>query len=365
MNNNQLSAKQAGTLLCVGIISSKLLLLPSILHSQAKNQAIFILLFVFLLEFLCVWFLLKVKQKFYPMGLFEIFQNKIGTFLTKLVFFFFVVYFSLKFLYVFVETYYYLKEMVNEDSTIISYALSTLPVVNFLVLKGLRCLGRTAQFYFWFLVVGVVSCFSVGILAGATRTPDIQFGLEFFPKIFNVLFWFGDYGFLLLLFDKIKPEKNLNKIVLRYFLYGAVLVLCVHLMYLSLFGNTTFMHYFALSDIVQFNIFFGGLWKLDILALLTIMFLLYFSMSVFMYCFCESINKIFPTVKRVYSVAIIDIFIFVCMYLFLINLESLTNMAIGYLKYLSLFCMIFVPLVLMTLFFASKKKGEKYENIYK
>lgn len=362
---NQLSAKQAGTLMCISIFSSKLLLLPSVIHSQVKSQAIFVLMWVFFLEFLGVWFILKLKQKFYPMGLYQIIQKFFGTILTKIIFSIFAIYFCLKFLYVFSETYYYLKEMVNEDSTVILFALSTLPVVNYIVLNGLRCLGRTAQFYFWFLVVGIVSCCSVGILAGAVMTPEIHFGVDIFPKAFNVLFWFGDYGFLLLLFDKIKPEKNLNKIVVRYFLLGAGLVLGVHLMYFSLFGKTTFMHYFAISDIVQFNIFFGGLWKLDILALLTIMFLLYLSMSLFLYCFCESFGKVFSHSKPIFSVVIADCVVFVAMYLLLLNLEMMVNGALGYFKYLSLVCMLAVPIVLLILFFTQKNKGVRYENIYK
>lgn len=362
--NNQISSKQAGILLCISTFSSKLLLLPSILYSQAKNQAFLLLITIFFVEFLGVWFILKLKQKFYPLGLFEILKNIFGKIITKIIFGIFAFYFALKFLYVFLESYNYLKEMVNEDATILLYACCTLPVVNFLVLKGFRCLGRTAQFYFGFIVVGILSCFLIGFLAGAVRMPELEFGFKFVPKIFNVLFWFGDYGFLLLMFDKINPEKNLNKIVIKYFLLGIALVFCVHIMYFALFGDTTFMHFFAISDIVQFNIFFGGLWKLDILALLTIMFLLYFSMSLFMFCFSDCLSKICPSLNRTHSVVIIDIATFIALYLSVLNLEMLVAGATRYFKYLSAFCLGLIPLILLVSFFANKNKGVKYENIF-
>jgi len=362
--NNQISSKQAGILLCISTFSSKLLLLPSILYSQAGNQAFLLLFAIFFAEFIGVWFILKLKQKFYPLGLFDILKKVFGKIVTKIIFGIFAFYFALKFIYVFMESYNYLKEMVNEDATVLLYACCTLPVVNFLVIKGFRCLGRTAQFYFWFIVVGIISCFSIGFLAGAVRMPDLEFGIKFVPKIFNVIFWFGDYGFLLLTFDKIKPEKNLNKIVLKYFLLGIALVLCIHVMYFALFGTTTFMHFFAISDIVQFNIFFGGLWKLDILALLTIMFLLYFSMSLFAFCFSECMNKISPSIKRVHSTAIIDVAVFIAVYLSVLNLEMLVSGALTYFKYLSAFCLGLIPLILLIMFFANKNKGDKYENVF-
>ena len=362
--NNQISSKQAGILLCISTFSNKLLLLPSILYSQAKNQAFLILLTIFFIEFVGVWFILKLKQKFYPLGLFEILKNVFGKIVTKIIFGLFAVYFALKVIYIFMESYNYLKEMVNEDATIILYACCTLPVVNFLVIKGLRCLGRTAQFYFWFIVIGMLSCFSIGFLAGAVKVPDLEFGFNFVPKMFNVLFWFGDFGFLLLMFDKIKPEKNLNKIVIKYFLLGIALVFCIHIMYFALFGSTTFMHFFAISDIVQFNIFFGGLWKLDILALLTIMFLLYFSMSLFMFCLSDCINKICTSLNITHLVAIVDIAILCAVYLSVLNLEVLVSGATMYFKYLSIFCLGLIPVILLVLFFLNKKKGVKYENVF-
>ena len=127
--NDIINPRQAGILTSISIMGTKLLVLPSLLFFQAGNQAIFLLIFMFSIEFLIMYFILKLKQKFHPLGFAEILSLALGKILTKIIYCFFLVFLFLKFMYIFFESYNFLKEMVFEDAELLLFIVCVLPNV--------------------------------------------------------------------------------------------------------------------------------------------------------------------------------------------------------------------------------------------
>lgn len=361
-----INPKQAGILICISIIGSKILLLPSLMASKVKNEMLIMVMILFLIEFVIIYFLIKLKDKFYPLGFNEILNLTLGKVITKIIYIMLLIFLYLKFMYILLEGYNYLKEMVNEDAVIILYLACILPVVNSLVFMGLKSLGRTAQFYFWFIIAGVVFCLAIGLFVGNFKMPKINFGLDVLPKSFNFVFWFADFVFLMMFFDKVTPQKNYGKIILRYVLLAMILIFFLFCLYLALFHYTTFMHFFALSDIIQFSVFLGGLWKLDIIALVTMMILLFFYLGIIMYSMCECINKIFVPIKKYASIIITDFFIFAFIYVAGFNLQDIIKITQSPFNILFIVCLYILPVFFFIVYLTKKKQiGGKYEKIYK
>lgn len=348
--------RQAGIITSISILANKLILLPSLIFWQAKDQAIFVIVLLLAFEFLIMYFILKLKQKMYPLSLNDILKLTLGKVITKIIYVFFLLILFAKFIYVFLESYNYLKEMVNEDATLFLFILCALPIASSLAYMGLKSFGRTAQFFFWFIIFGLICCISVSFLVEVNLSPVVEPGFQFLPKSFNYIFWFSDYLFLLLFYDKVTPQKNYGNIILKYVLITSVLLIVFYFIYYSLFTYTPFLHYFAISDIVQFNVFLGDVWKLDIVALLTIMFLLYFELGFLMYASCECLNKIFVPMKKYISIVIVNFFVFVYIYLAILNLDFIIESAIGYLKYIVMFCGFVIPIILLIVYFYNRKK---------
>ena len=358
--------RQAGIITSILIMGSKLLILPSLLFWQVKNGAIFLIVFMFIFEFVMMYFFLKIKQKFHPLSFYQILEISIGKFFAKLIYSLIIIFLFFKFMYTFFESYNFLKELVFEDAEIFLFILCVLPVVSALAYMGLKSYARTVQIFFWFIIFGLIVSTSISYLVDTSSFPVIDFNLNFIPKSFNVIFWFGDFLFLLLFFDKIKPERNYGNIILRYVLITMIIVLCFYFTYYSLFSYTPFLHYFAISDLVQFNVFLGDVWKLDFVALFTIMFLLYFELGFYLYAFCEGLNKIFTPMKKYYSIFIFNFFVLCYVYFARLNLDFIIDNALNYLNVLALICLVAVPLILLVIYFVNRKKyRRKYAKIFK
>ena len=60
--------------------------------------------------------------------------------------------------------------------------------------------------------------------------------------------------------------------------------------------------------------------------------------------------------KKYISVIIVNFFVFVYIYLAVLNLDFIIESAIGYLKYLVMFCGFIIPTVLLIVYFYNRKK---------
>ena len=73
-----ISARQTGIIVFLTILANKILVLPSILYKSSDADSIFVMLTLFLIEFLILLVFLKLKKNYPNQTFLSILQEKLG-----------------------------------------------------------------------------------------------------------------------------------------------------------------------------------------------------------------------------------------------------------------------------------------------
>lgn len=358
---NQLSTKQTALICSVMLLSSKLLIFPSLMYEANNSASIFSIVLLFFIDLLVIYLAIKIKEKNNNLSIYVIFLKKIGKKLTFLIFFILFIFFLLKFIYIIQEGFTFLKQNLYNQATNLIYLICLLPVCSALVYKGLKSFGRTLEIFYLVIMAGVVFC-SVAWVASIYGN-----GLNFFvtngwqgflSATFNYSFWFGDFIFIFIFLDKIKIEPNFGKKIMKYCIFSIIVMIIFFISYFFIYQNTAFYHTSAILDIIQFSAKIGNVGKLDILVILTYMFLLYFQATAFLFASVFSIEKIIPFSSTAQPLILINLISIIAIFITNNDLNLFTIFYIDYFKYLAYFVCYIFPLILFIIW----KKGEKYEK---
>ena len=305
---NSINSRQAGILVAICLFANKMLLLPSLMFEQTKEDSLFVLIFMFLLDIVVLPIFLNMKRKYPNEKLYNILASKITPFFAKILYIIFLVFFMLKVLLVFSITYVYFKQQIYQEELLFLILISCIPVINHAVCVGLRSLSRSIELLFGVVVGGVILCLFFSLFTNMSMpTFFVSSGKDFLLSVYKNAFSFGDYLLLFILIDKIKINKNEEKKIYAFSLFGILLVVLLFLIFYSKYNVTAFMHNSALADILTFSVQFNAIGRLDILAMVLIMTITLFQLEIFAYCFCDVFSNIFTKFNKNYAVVIFDI----------------------------------------------------------
>lgn len=358
MKDTTINARQTGMLCTIMILANKIFLLPALLYEGAKSDGFFIMIMLFAIE-LCVlgvFFLLKSK---YPNNTLNfILEKHIGKFLSKIIYIVLMVFFLFKTLLAYSVVYAYLKAQVYQEEFALLALICIIPVVNHAVISGLRVFSRTIELYFYAICTGIFICLVVGLINSQgmpfffRATPS-----EFFLTSFKHIFSFGDFIFLFLIIDKIKIEKKEYKTIFKFIVLGIAIVLILFYIFYSIYQITAFMHNSALTDILSVSLQFNAVGRLDVIAMVTIMFLSFFELTIFAFGFSEGFCNVFHKLNRTYSVVVFDV-IFMCVYFILVGrYENMLLYNESWLPYLSLFANYLIPILLFVIAILKRRRN--------
>ncbi len=322
----KISSRQTAVIACVLLFANKILVLPSLLYEYAKADGLFVMLLLLFAELLLLMIFFRLKHKFPDSSFYEIIKKNTGAFLAKLIFFLIILYLFYKILLVYNVSYMYFRAQVYLDAGFYTFVLVFLLVCNSCVMRGLRSLSRCMEFFFTFIIVCFIFCLLLSI-ANFNKFPiffDTNI-LKFMESGFRHIFCFGDILLLFLLMDKIELDKKGEKQITVYVLTTILLILILYLMFYSIFNYTSFVHKNAISDIITFSYRFTDLGRLDMVAIITVMFLSLFQISIALYVFCDCFVKLFPPLNKVYGLVAFD-----SMFLLLIFISSIDYIRITY-----------------------------------
>lgn len=357
-----INIRQAGILLIMCIFANKILLLPSLMYSDVKADAIFVVSVLFLIEIISLPVLFLLKKHFPTQSLYEILKAKLGVFLTKIIYILLLLFFFLKVLLVFSITYVYFKQQIYKDEVIWIALISFLPVINHAVVSGIRPLSRTMEIFFTVVIIGFVACLAFSLFTRIS-VPYIFLSnvKSFFGAIYKHIFSFGDIFFLFLIIDKIEIKKGQEKILYKYAFIGFILVLLLYFLYYSKYQVTSFMHNNALADILVFSVQFNAIGRLDIVAMITIVLITLFQMEIFSYGFSDCLLHIFPKLNWIYSVVVFDIVFGIVYYIFLGKYEKMISSTTSWFPFLAIFINIVLPVILAIILLIKRRKNEKID----
>lgn len=358
VKDKSVSAWQIGILLFILLFANKILVLPSLLYEGAKVEAFFIpiILFAFDLGLLILFY--KVKTKFPTQSFAEIIKEHFGKVVTYIVFILIMIFFICKAVLLYNITYIFFRNLIYKETDNILFLFCFLPVINHLAISGLRVMGRTAQLFFPVIVVITLFCIVVGFF-GIGSTPlffDSSFS-DVMLTAFKHISSFGDVLFLFVFMDKIQIKKGQWKILFSLAGSAMIVVTIITVVFIFSYTYTSFMHPYALFEIMSYVKEYGGLGRIDIISIVLIIIYTYFHLAIYLKTFMASFNVVFRKIDEIYSVLTFNFLFLIFINFLVLNLEKAVFYGEDILPYFSVISFIVVPLIcLVHLCFKHRKK---------
>ena len=357
--SSKISARQAGLISCLLVMSNKMLLLPSHLYETVKADGIFIMLALFIFDFASLFIFIKLKRTYPNQKLLEILKDKIGTIGAKIIFIIMLVFFFFKIILTFSIGYLYFQQQVYQDEFLNIAIVSIFPLACFTVVKGLRPLARTIEVCYALMIGGALICISLALFTPLSLPIFFVSSVkEISLTAYKNIFAFGDFLFLFLIIDKVDMSKKQEKNLLFHAFLGMFVIIFLYSIFYAKYPVTAFMHNNALSDVVVFSVEFNAFGRLDVIAMVIICFIAIFQFSLFWYAFCDCLTNIFPKMTNKYSIVVLTVAFFVMYQFFLGKYEVLVEWANGWQAILGLIITFLLPLIFFILSF-KRRKNEK------
>lgn len=347
MKDLSISARQTGMLVVLLILANSILVTPSVIFAEVGADGFWLVLLLSIIDLLVLGAFFMLKSRFPEDKFYDILSKYLGKVLAKLIFSLILLFFLIKSLFTFSVVYTYLRQLVYQDAFEALAVICILPVVNHAVLVGLRSLSRTIELFFYCIIFGILLCIGMSFTNVFGSPIFFQTSVaKFFTSSFRHLVSFGNYLFLFLIMDKISLKEGEGRKIFYFALAGVAIVLAVLYRFYSIFRITAFMHNNALADISMVSAEYSSLGKLDIISMLTIMFLTFFQIELFVYGFCNSFLTIFPKFNKVHAVVAYDLLFLVLQLLLLSQYDFFIGATETYLPYVVIVINYIVPLVL-------------------
>ena len=282
---DKINARQAGILCAVMLFANKLLMLPGVLFREVRTDGFLIYLLFFVLDILVLFAILWFKKRKKDVKL-----NKVWNFI---IHFALIAYFLVGSFFMVQDAFVFIRDSAYEDVSLLIFAICFLPVAIYAATTGFRGIARTAEFYYKFIVFGIIVCLVIGV-SKIDRMPDFftadfsQFSLT----MISYMLWFTEFVYFAIILSNTEDSKDLSKTVLSFVGFAMGLVLVISYTFYALYPNTGFLHGNSILDISKISSSHGGIGNLDIVALLVVTFLLFMQFSVVFRSFVISAGKV-------------------------------------------------------------------------
>ena len=356
---NSLTGRQCALFCSVMIFASKLLVLPSLLYSSNNAGGILSVILIFLLEFIFLLFLIKIKKKNKNISFFNFFENKIGKIFTKIIIFLLFLFFLLKAIYLLQESFSFLKRSLYTESTIAIFLVCILPPVTAFAYKSLKAMGRTLEIFYVLIIALIAVCLLVCVVSSDNLSLSVitSNGFDgFLEATYRYTFWFGDLLFFMYIIDKVQFDEKTPKQLIGYTLFSFILVLGVFVVYFITFQTTSFAHPYALLDIIQFVSEYGTVGKFDIVPISAIMFIIYFQIGMMIACASSCLERVIPFGHKAQPLIVINVVLVLMSYIVFNNANNLLIFYSNYLTYFSIFISVVIPILFVIFGLTYKKK---------
>lgn len=357
IKDKSISAWQLGILIFILIFANKILLLPSLLYDGAKMEAFIIPIVLFVFEMGILFLFYKLKTKYPNESICFLIKKHFGRVVSIFLFVLVMLFFLCKSVLLYNIAYIFFRTLIYKESNNILFLFCFLPVVNYLAVSGLRVMGRTAQLFFPVIIVVTLFCIVIGLF-GINTTP-LFFEASFSDVLTTTLRHisaFGDLIFLFVVMDKVSIKKGQWKVVFSLAGISMVVVCVITTIFIFSYTYTSFMHPYALFEIMNYVQDYGGLGRIDIVSMVLIIIFTYFHLSIYLKAFIISFNFVFEKIDVIYSVLTFNIIFVLIVNFLILNLEKSLVYGEGVLPYFAIVSHIIIPLFVTILLIDRKKK---------
>ncbi len=343
-----LSSRQGAILASLLLFANKILVLPSLLYENSKADGFFILIILLGVELCLLALFFNIKTAHPNLSFYDVIKKYIGIVGAKIFYSLLLIYFFFKIMLLFNISYMYFHVQVYIDVAYYLFLFAFLVVMNSSVLRGIRPIGRGAEF-FYFFIIGCMFFIILLSFANFDRFPLFFDSppAQYFKGLFSNLFCFGDMLVLFVLMDKIEFKKKDETKFFKYIGASVVILILIYFMFYSIFGQTSFIHKNAISDIITFSYRFIDLGRLDIIAIVTVMFLSFLQLSIYCYALCECFMKLFSKLSIVYTIVVFDAVFIAVVASSLVNYLTVINLGMNVMGYFAIVLHLILPILVL------------------
>jgi len=345
----KINYRQLSIMVFMSFIALKLLALPSLLYKESGNMSWLVALVLMLIDAIYAYLIIELMKRSNEKNIYEFMKKTLGIALTKVFMFLLMLKFALVVANIIKGLEFFVVENLYNKFDWALFIFPLLAVVGFLMYKGLRNIGRVYEMFFIAIIVG---CVYIGFKAidgvdWLALLPMFKEGaVPLFKSGYMHLSWFGSSSFLIMLFGKVDFKNEKKSQLIKYMIIAILLVQFLYIIFFGLYGRTSPIHNFALSDISQF---YSGIASTDEISWLVVSLWIVaqaVQIAMYGYCLMLSIMFTFNIKNKIIPIVIIDVLMFLLGYFSekTVNLENFffTNTA----SILTMITQYVIPLIL-------------------
>ena len=336
---------------------NKFIFMPASLAALAAEQFWVSLTANILIDGLVLWLVLLLNEKKGNATLYAAVDGCFGKVAAKFLYGVLAAYFLIKSVVPIFEHKAYIEntlyEMMPQEIIFFTFFI----VSTYLSLKGLKVLGRCADFAVWITAAGlIVGLFlSVGSADYSNLLPILQKpAYSVVNAALRTLVWHGDAMYILLMIGHFRPEKLYKtKIVSSYFAGALVALFCIVTFY-GVYGAVAPSQNYAFSAISVFSVIVTNIGRFDFISVFLVLFSEVFSISLPLVMATKCLERVFSTKRSVIHAFLVNGIVLLMTALFSAKMMSVIDFYQKYFVYalIGAFFVAFISLALI------KKRGE-------
>ena len=290
------SSNQAGLLLAVFTVSLKLSALPALLFGLCGNDSYIACLIALTLDFIGTLIILKVMRDNPGLTFFDLLQQTLSRVVAIIIYVLLFGFFFFKCIIALLELHDYYIATLFEELNPLYFLITISLLLLFLISKNFRAIGRTIEFCFWPLAIGVVFSllFPISDMQIFNLLPIFEEGA--YPLLHAVLrssISFGDFALLIILMGHVDMTNKSKKRILTYFFIITSFVFNFFTVFIGCFGNISRTQSLALAELPLHNSTPATIGRLEWLTIIIWTIMLLLDAGILGLCCKKCLNHIF------------------------------------------------------------------------
>ncbi len=328
----QISDRQCAIMLAISIVSLKLLILPALLSRYTVKYSYMSVICGLAIDFVFMIIMLAIMYKFKHLTFSEIIERSFGKVVRYLLNFILAVYFFFKGILIVKETHNYFNETLFENISWWFFVIPMLLLIFFIIIKDLKTISRSVEFFFWLIAAGIVLTILVPI-----KTVDFSNLLPIFSKgslgipesLLYCNFSFGDYFVLLMLMGRVDLKTKSRKKILWYATITNFLVVLFYIIFVAMFGDISVNQGLAISDMPLHSNITSAISRLDWIIIIIWSITLIFQAGALFSMSCACLTESFKFKNKYIPAVAIIVSIFITAYHYYLDLEGILELIIS------------------------------------
>lgn len=316
-------------MLSISIVSLKLLILPALLSKYSIKYSYISIICGLAIDFVFMLILLYIIKKFPHLTFSEFIERSFGKIARYALNFILALYFFFKGVLIVKETHNYFNETLFETIGWWFFIIPMLLLIFFMIIKDLKTLSRSVEFFFWLIVAGIILTILVPIktVDFTNLLPLFSKGIEDVPKsLLFCNFSFGDYFALLMLMGRIDVKPKSDKKIIIYAIITDLLVVLFYIIFVAMFGDISVNQNLAISDMPLHSNITSAISRLDWIIIIVWCITLIFQAGVLFSMCCASLTESYKFKNKYIPASLIVVSIFVMSYHYYLDLEGVLNL---------------------------------------